>query len=431
VGLAAGLGHAQTLVWLVTFAAFYIPVAAVVYFLNREMPLEGGLYVWARRAFGDTMGFLVAWNLWVFGLLLIATYLYQLPSEFAYMIGPSAAWIPENHALVICVICVFIFALALSAVRGLGLGKWIHNISGASVMLAYGLLILAPFWAMLHHVPIHYKPLELHLPKHNMMSLSLIAQIMICTSGLEYVAIMAGEAKAPGRDIGRSVLIASPIIFLMCTLGTASVLTFHELTGVPINYVAPIPQALRVAFGDSGAGTFLARLAILLLQFRVLGAANLYFTGVTRLPMTAGWDHLVPEWFTRLHPRFRTPTNSIWFSAVIIAALIALASAGVHASEAFALLSNTNAMMYGLAYLAMFAIPIVGAALLRKRLPRWLWISSSIGFLVVLFSVILCSYPFLDIPSPMMFALKVAGLTVGAYVVGYIFYRGRRQSVSA
>jgi amino acid transporter len=214
-------------------------------------------------------------------------------------------------------------------------------------------------------------------------------------------------------------------------LGTASVLAFHELSGAPINYVAPIPQALRIAFGDSGAGTFLARFAILLLQIRILGAASFIFTGVTRLPMTAGWDHLIPEWFSRLHPRYRTPTNSIFVSAAIIAALTAIASIGVHASEAFALLSNTNNTAYGIAYLVMFAIPICGAAFLREKLPRWLWIFCVIGFLAVLFSVLLSAYPFLDIPSPMAFAGKVIGITGIANMVGYVFYRMRRRSAAA
>jgi amino acid transporter len=242
---------------------------------------------------------------------------------------------------------------------------------------------------------------------------------------------MAGESNAPSRDIGRSILIASPIAVLMFMLGTASVLAFHELSGIPINYIAPIPQALRLAFGGSGVGTFVARFAILLLQIRIIGSASFIFTGVTRLPMTAGWDHLIPEWFSRLHPRYRTPTNSIFASAAVIALVTALASVGVHASEAFALLSNTNNTAYGIAYLVMFAIPICGAVFLRKTLPRWLWVVCAIGFLVVLFSVVLSAYPFLSIPSPLSFALKVAGITGAANIAGYVFYRARRQEVIA
>src|SRR5580700_9408852 len=72
VGVAAGLGRAQAVVWLSAMALFYLPMAVSVFYLNREMPLEGGLYVWARRAFGDTTGFLVAWNIWAYGLIVIA-----------------------------------------------------------------------------------------------------------------------------------------------------------------------------------------------------------------------------------------------------------------------------------------------------------------------------------------------------------------------
>ncbi len=161
VGIAAGLGHAQGVVWLIAFATFYLPMAAAVFYLNRALPLEGGLYAWTRHAFGDAAGFLVAWNLWAYGLSTIATILFQIPSEFAFMIGPKAAWVPENHLLVLCFLGLLLALLALSAVRGLALGKWIHNICGAAMLCAFTLLILAPLWAWLRHVPIHYAPFDL------------------------------------------------------------------------------------------------------------------------------------------------------------------------------------------------------------------------------------------------------------------------------
>ena len=57
---------------------------------------------------------------------------------------------------------------------------------------------------------------------------------------------------------------------------------------------------------------------------RLLGAANYPFTGVTRLPMAAGWDELVPEWFTRLHPRWKTPVNSIVSTSALVIVLLLL-----------------------------------------------------------------------------------------------------------
>ena len=425
VGLAAGLGHAQTLVWLFAFAVFYTPMAVAVYFLNREMPLEGGLYVWARRSFGDTVGFLTAWNIWAYGLSSIATILFQIPSEFAFMIGPRAAWVPESHATVFVALAILLTLLALSAIRGLALGKWIHNVSGAAMITAFALLILAPFWAMAHHVPIHFTPFELHLPHTDPVSLALIGQTLFAASGLEYIAIMAGETKSPSRDIGRSVLIATPIILVMFVFGTASVLAFHELTHVPINYIAPIPQTLRLAFGSSTLGNLVARVVILLLQIRILGAASFLFTGVARLPMAAGWDHLIPAWFSRLHPRYRTPTNSILVAAVLIGGLIVLGSAGVHAAVAFNLLNNSSTEFYVVAYMVMFAIPLVGLKLLRKRIPTWAILICAVGFFSALGIFALNAYPFDGSSKLLTFATEIIGTTVLVNLIGYAFYRTR------
>ena len=148
VGVAAGLGKAQTLMWIAAMAVFYLPMAAAVIWLNRAMPLEGGLYVWAHRAFGDLGGFLTAWNLWVYGIAVTATILYATPTELAYLIGPSAAWLPENPVGGVWDCGVDCAALTAAAVRGLELGKWIHNVGGAAMLAVFAGLILLPAWAM-------------------------------------------------------------------------------------------------------------------------------------------------------------------------------------------------------------------------------------------------------------------------------------------
>src|SRR3954452_25108419 len=53
VGTAAKLGRAHLLFWLLAIALFYIPQGAVVIYLNGRMPLEGGLYQWAKFGFNE------------------------------------------------------------------------------------------------------------------------------------------------------------------------------------------------------------------------------------------------------------------------------------------------------------------------------------------------------------------------------------------
>jgi amino acid transporter len=53
VGHAAKLGNEQNVFWILAIITFYLPLAGAVIFLNRLMPLEGGLYQWAKFAFND------------------------------------------------------------------------------------------------------------------------------------------------------------------------------------------------------------------------------------------------------------------------------------------------------------------------------------------------------------------------------------------
>jgi amino acid transporter len=69
VGVAAKQGPSHVVLWLGAILLFYIPSALVVIYLNRAMPLEGGLYQWAKLGFSDLIGFMVAWNLWLFAIL--------------------------------------------------------------------------------------------------------------------------------------------------------------------------------------------------------------------------------------------------------------------------------------------------------------------------------------------------------------------------
>src|SRR5712675_3154130 len=72
IGVAGKLGPPHIVFWLLALELFYLPLAAVVIYLNRLMPLEGGLYQWAKLGFNDFVAFMVAWNLWVFGILVMS-----------------------------------------------------------------------------------------------------------------------------------------------------------------------------------------------------------------------------------------------------------------------------------------------------------------------------------------------------------------------
>lgn len=429
VGVAAGLGKAQTLMWIGAMLAFYLPMAGSVIALNRAMPLEGGLYVWAHRAFGNLAGFLTAWNLWFYGIAVTASILYGIPTEMAYLIGPKAAWLPENKLVSMGIVTVLIMLLTAAELRGLEIGKWIHNAGGVAIMLVFAALIGLGPWAVMRHVPVHWTPLSFEIPPHDLRTMALFGQMMFgALCGLEYIAILAGESKSPERTITKSVWIASPIICLMFILGTGTVVAF-----VPkdqINFIAPIPQTLRIALGNQGIGNLFAMAAILLLEMRLLGAVSYLMTGVSRLPLTVGWDALIPVWFTRLHARWKTPTNSILCTSGLLIVMVILATTGVHVQEAFQVLSNASLTHYEVAYLVMFAIPLIGARTLRRALPQWLKWTSAVGLCATLFSLLISSYPFVSVVNPRSYAVKIVGTLLVSNLVALTFYKMRTRTVA-
>lgn len=429
VGTAAKLGPSQTAYWLLAILLFYLPVAAVVIYLNRIMPLEGGLYQWAKLGFNEFAGFIVAWNLWLLGISVMAGTGLVVATNFSYALGPAWSWLPQNRIFVGALNGALIAALILVTIRGLSLGKWVHNAGAILLLVTYGALIVLPFLAVAAGRLPAYHPIELALPAASLFSLNIFSKMALgALSGFEYVAILAGETRAPVKNIGRSVLIAAPIIALMFILGTSSVIAFVQFANLDL--IGPVPQALSAGANAFGAaGTTIASIAILMLAGRSVAVLSIYFTGNTRLPMVAGWDSIVPGWFSQLHPRYKTPVNSILFVGIVTLAFAIASLIGVGAQEAFQLIDNAAGIFYAIAYMVLFAIPICGLRQLQSRAPLWLRIAAAIGCSVTLLYVVLTVFPIVEVESHLWFAAKIILTTVVANLIGVlIFITGRKRA---
>jgi amino acid transporter len=441
-GTAAHQAGTQVSFWIIGAVLLFLPVAAVVQYCVQIWPYEGGVYQWTKHAFGPFAGFLSAWNLGAWVLLLVASLGVQTASGISYALGPRAAWIADNRVVISSLnICLFA-GIFLACVPGLRIGRWISHVGTAATVLVAGLLIVLLFV----HPHVHLDPpfvapqprFSANLPILTMASLNLFSKIAFNGfTALEQVAVFAGETRNAARSILRSAWIAAPIIALMYILMTGSILTYTPADQVDL--VNPVAQVIAAAFAGANAtvgidwGLVLSRAAILGLTFALVAQATVYIAETSRLPMVAAWDHLIPAWFTRLHPRYRTPTRSL--AVIALAALVFsfLASSDAGANEAFQLLVTSAFVCYGVNYLLMFAVPLfVGTRFsLRPDLKptAFLRVACLSGALVTVLSMIFNLVPIVDVAEPWAFALKVGGAVVAINLVAAaIYWRGSRRS---
>jgi amino acid transporter len=453
IGTAAREGGTHVAFWLLGALLLFVPVATVVQYCVRIWPLEGGVYQWTKHSFGPFAGFLSAWNLGAWVLLMVSSLGVITASGIAYALGPAAAGMAENHALIYGLDVLLFSGMLLVCIPGLRIVRWVSHLGTAATLTCAALLVVLllvhPNASASHPHVSPQAPFSPQFPAITLLSLNLFTKIAFNGfTALEQVAVFAGETRHAARSILRSAWIAAPLIALIYILMTGSVLTYIRADEVDL--VNPISQVIATAFGGSagtagGAGAaggiewglLLARAAIVAITLAIIAQDTVYIAETSRLPMVAAWDHLIPAWFTRLHPRYGTPTRSL---AVIVVAALAfslLASSDAGAGEAFQLLVTSSFACYGINYLLMFAVPLLAGTRLSLRRdlspPLLVRAACVCGGAVTLLSIGFNLVPIVDVARPWLFALKVGGAVLGINLIAAaIYWRGSRgQRISA
>jgi amino acid transporter len=318
--------------------------------------------------------------------------------------------------------------MVLASTIGLSVGKWVHNAGGIVMLVVFGALLVLPIFSLLTGHLREYHPLRTTIPSISLYNLNILGKLGFgALGGFEYVAILAGETRAPARAVRRSVLIAAPVVALMFILGTSTVVAF--IPTADIDLVGPLPQVLRVGFGPFGIASQLVTIAIFMTLAMRVSQTNVSFTAVARLPMVAGWDRLLPPWFSMLHAKYRTPVNSIVLVGACAFGIALLSLIGVGQAEAFQLLFNAGGMFYALTYVVMFAIPLFGLRGVTPSPPLWLKIVSTSGLLMTLLYVVLSVFPIITVASVTSFALKISLVILLANLLGIaILVAARRRA---
>ena len=304
IATAATVGASAVIIWLIAWCAFYLPLALSVMELSSRYPQEGGMYVWAKRAFGEFPGFMTGWTYWASNLPYYPAVLYFAASNALY-IGPASWQSLANNKTYFLLFALLGLALGtILNVIGLSVGKWLHNLGAIGTWLPIAILfaIAATAW---HRFGSATKFTAASMTPHmHFRDVLFMATIVFALGGSESASFLGDEVKDARRNLPRGLLAGGAFVTSGYILGTVAVLIAlpaSQVSGLQGIMQAISQSAERVGF--SGIGP----LAALLITVSNLGALGAWLAVSARLPFVAGLDRYLPSAFARVHPKWGTP----------------------------------------------------------------------------------------------------------------------------
>jgi glutamate:GABA antiporter len=428
IGFTAKQGPTQLALWLIAIVLFYIPLAAVVMKLSRAMPVEGGSYQWVKQGLSPFAGYMAGWSLTVYAISAFAPTGSMLANGFAWVAGPRGAWMGASKPFALILTLGFCLLAYLVNVRGLHLAKWLSGVSSVLWFMTSLVLLYLLMKAWISAAPLAHASFSFAFPSFSVLTVIVLAKMSIgALGGFDTSAVFAEECRKPENDVARSVSIAAPLIAFMYILGTASLLAYTKPSDIDL--AAPVQQLMHAGFGSGGWATALTWVAVGTFTIAVISSLVVFLGMVARLPMVAGWDGLLPGWWSELHPVYRTPSKAIGAVTVSIMLIGVLSLWGAGNQEAVQATAAVGVASLCLMYMLLFGVVLFGFRSRADRPGLGLRLGALTAFLVALVSFVFQIVPLGEVASPAIFAIKViVSICTTSGVGAYLYWRGAQRS---
>lgn len=359
--------------------------AACLAELGTMMPQAGGYYVYARRGFGNWVGFSVGWTDWLTYCTVLAYVSIGL-AEFSGVLLPAlAGWVRP-------VAIVTLLAMVALQWAGLKVSAWFQEWTTAVKFLAFLALIVAAF-TMNPHATGDLPALgDAHGLEFSRVILALQA-VVIAYGGWQSALYFTEEDRDPSRNLPRAMIggvVSVIVVYLLVNLALLAVLPISALAKSTL----PGADAAAILAGDRGK-----QILTILSVISLLPLLNAILMIGTRVLFAMGRDGLVSRRTASVNAG-GTPDIATLVTTGVAVLLIA---------------SGTFQTLIGLAsvFLAVnYAVCCLALVVLRRREPNadrpvrawgYPW---SAGIVVVGAIIFLGGVLVNDTPS----ALKAAGL---------------------
>lgn len=232
--------------------------------------------------------------------------------------------------------------------------------------------------------------------------------------GFDSVSTASEECKNPQRDVPIGI-IATLVVCTLLYVGVAVVLTGMVKWDSMAGDAAPVVNALKRLSGTpGGARLHWVRLGVLLGALVGMISSILVFQlGQARVWFAMSRDRLLPDCFSKVHPKFRTPIVATWVAGIVVAIPSGLFDIGLLAE-----LSNIGTLF-------AFVLVSIGVLVLRAREPeRRRGFRVPFGPVIPVLSILFCVLLMTGLPIGTWVRFFV-WLIIGLFI--YVFYSRARS----
>ncbi len=269
--------------------------------VSSRFDTTGGMYLYAKEAFGPVVGFEVGWLYWI---VRVATYAANCNAFLIYLsfFYPSAneGWL---RILLICLILIPMTAINLIGVRQSTILTNVFTVGKILPLLVF--VMVGIFFIDPENFTFAKSPIYTDFS-------AAVLFLIYAYVGFEAAVIPAGESKNPQHDLPFALFVALGFCTaLYILIQTVVIGTLPELAASK----TPIADAAGKFMGGFGAA-FIAVGALI----SILGNLNGGFLAASRLPFAMAEQKELPQAIGRIHSKFKTPYISIAITSVVILA---------------------------------------------------------------------------------------------------------------
>lgn len=393
--------------------------------LAGTFPLAGALYQWGRRLLGSTYGWFVGW---IYGWALLVTITavdYGGAPYVATALGISG----PSQTTLIGITLVMVLIQTLVNMVGVNRLKILINLGIA--MEAVGTLGIGI--VLLFHA---HQPLSILTTTQGVQGAGSYAPVFLGALlfsafifyGFESAADMAEEVVDPQRRVPKAMITALIVGGLTTMFAALAFMIATPDLALAMNG-AKTPDVVDYIL-TSNLGPTASRIFLIVVDLAFLSCGAAVQAAATRVFYSYGRDKSIfgHRFLSHVSPKFKTPTNALWLSAIIAlilslsakfeSILTSFAVVGIYLSFQLVVFAAMAARLKGFKPTGVF------------NLRGWFWPVSLIGFVYGVSMMVYMARPGNNASVPWYINYEIILATSAIIVLGIIAYAVHRANES-